>query len=54
MGQAKLSKRYRQTQKILSKHKQEHVLRFWDELDEDVSVPALLMGIGDRARKPGA
>ena len=22
----------------------------WDELDEDISVPALLMGIGDRAR----
>jgi len=24
----------------------------WDELDEDISVPALLMGIGDRTRKP--
>lgn len=23
----------------------------WDELDEDISVSALLMGIGDRARK---
>ncbi len=23
----------------------------WDDLDEDISVPALLMGIGDRARK---
>ena len=22
----------------------------WDELDEDISVPALLMGIGDRTR----
>jgi hypothetical protein len=23
----------------------------WDDLDEDISVPALLMGIGDRTRK---
>ena len=23
----------------------------WDELDEDISVPALLMGVGDRTRK---
>jgi hypothetical protein len=23
----------------------------WDELDEDISVPALLVGVGDRARK---
>ena len=23
----------------------------WDDLDEDISVPALLMGIGDRSRK---
>ena len=23
----------------------------WDDLDEDVSVPALLMGVGDRTRK---
>ncbi|MCX7014500.1 MAG: DUF2442 domain-containing protein [Candidatus Sumerlaeota bacterium] len=23
----------------------------WDELDEDISVPALLLGIGDRTRK---
>jgi hypothetical protein len=23
----------------------------WDELDEDISVPALLVGIGDRTRK---
>ncbi len=22
----------------------------WDDLDEDISVPALLMGIGDRTR----
>jgi len=22
----------------------------WDELDEDISVPALLLGIGDRTR----
>jgi hypothetical protein len=22
----------------------------WDELDEDISVPALLMGVGDRTR----
>lgn len=22
----------------------------WDELDEDISVPSLLMGIGDRTR----
>lgn len=22
----------------------------WDDLDEDISVPALLMGIGDRSR----
>ena len=24
----------------------------WDDLDEDISVPALLMGVGDRTRKP--
>ena len=24
----------------------------WDDLDEDISVPALLLGIGDRTRKP--
>ena len=23
----------------------------WDDLDEDISVPALLMGVGDRTRK---
>ena len=23
----------------------------WEELDEDISVPALLMGIGDRTRR---
>lgn len=23
----------------------------WDDLDEDISVPALLLGIGDRTRK---
>ena len=23
----------------------------WDDLDEDISVPALLMGVGDRSRK---
>jgi hypothetical protein len=23
----------------------------WEELDEDISVPALLMGIGDRTRQ---
>ena len=23
----------------------------WDDLDEDISVPGLLMGIGDRMRK---
>ena len=23
----------------------------WDDLDEDISVPALLMGIGDRTRR---
>jgi hypothetical protein len=23
----------------------------WDDLDEDISVPALLMGAGDRTRK---
>ncbi|MBN1360104.1 MAG: DUF2442 domain-containing protein [Sedimentisphaerales bacterium] len=23
----------------------------WDDLDEDISVPALLLGVGDRARK---
>ncbi len=23
----------------------------WDDLDEDISVPSLLMGIGDRTRK---
>ena len=23
----------------------------WDNLDEDISVPALLMGVGDRTRK---
>lgn len=23
----------------------------WDKIDEDISVPALLMGIGDRTRK---
>ena len=23
----------------------------WDELDEDISIPALLMGVGDRTRK---
>jgi hypothetical protein len=23
----------------------------WDGLDEDISVPALLMGVGDRTRK---
>jgi len=23
----------------------------WDDLDEDISVPALLMGIGDRSRR---
>jgi hypothetical protein len=23
----------------------------WDELDEDISVPSLLLGIGDHARK---
>ena len=23
----------------------------WDNLDEDISVPSLLMGIGDRTRK---
>lgn len=23
----------------------------WDGLDEDISVPALLMGVGDRSRK---
>ena len=23
----------------------------WNDLDEDISVPALLMGIGDRTRK---
>jgi len=22
----------------------------WDDLDEDISVPALLMGVGDRTR----
>jgi hypothetical protein len=22
----------------------------WDDLDEDISVPALLMGVGDRSR----
>jgi hypothetical protein len=26
----------------------------WDELDEDISVPALLVGIGDRARTSAA
>jgi len=25
----------------------------WDELDEDISVPALLMGVGDRTRPVG-
>ena len=25
----------------------------WDELNEDISVPALLMGIGDRTRRIG-
>lgn len=24
----------------------------WDELDEDIHVPSLLAGIGDRTRKP--
>jgi hypothetical protein len=24
----------------------------WDDLDEDISVPNLLMGVGDRTRKP--
>ena len=23
----------------------------WDDLDEDISVPALLMGVGDRTRR---
>jgi hypothetical protein len=23
----------------------------WDDLDEDISVPALLLGVGDRTRK---
>ena len=23
----------------------------WDDLDEDISIPALLMGVGDRTRK---
>ena len=23
----------------------------WDDLDEDISVPALLMGVGDRTKK---
>ena len=23
----------------------------WDDLDEDISVPALLIGVGDRTRK---
>ena len=23
----------------------------WDDLDEDIDVPALLLGVGDRARK---
>jgi len=23
----------------------------WDDLDEDISVPALLLGVGDRSRK---
>ncbi len=23
----------------------------WDDIDEDISVPALLMGVGDRTRK---
>ncbi|MEA1927635.1 MAG: DUF2442 domain-containing protein [Candidatus Auribacterota bacterium] len=23
----------------------------WDELDEDISVPALLLGVGDRTRQ---
>jgi len=26
----------------------------WDHLDEDISVPALLLGIGDRTRKPAS
>ncbi len=26
----------------------------WDELDEDISVPALLMGVGDRTRSTAA
>ena len=34
MGKSELSKRYKQIQKELKKHKQEQVLRFWDELDE--------------------
>ncbi|NIA08061.1 MAG: UDPGP type 1 family protein [Actinobacteria bacterium] len=34
MVQAKLTERYKQIQKKLKKHKQQHVLRFWDELDE--------------------
>jgi len=23
----------------------------WDDLDEDISIPALLLGVGDRTRK---
>ena len=34
MGQPKLSRRYRQVQKTLRKHLQEHVLGFWDQLDD--------------------
>ena len=34
MGKSKLRKRYRQTQKNLRKHNQEHVLGFWDQLDD--------------------
>ncbi len=26
----------------------------WDHLDEDISVPALLLGVGDRTRKPAS
>ena len=26
----------------------------WDDLDEDISVPSLLMGIGDRTRGKGS
>lgn len=26
----------------------------WDDLDEDISVPALLVGVGDRTRKPAS